>query len=63
MGEELAGEHPAEADLVMPVPDTGAPAAAGFAEAPGIPYREGLSATATPAGRSSSRARRCAIAA
>ena len=42
MGEQLALEHPAHADLVMPVPDTGAPAAAGFAEASGIPYREGL---------------------
>ena len=39
---QLAGEHPADADLVMPVPDTGAPAAAGFAEASGIPYREGM---------------------
>jgi amidophosphoribosyltransferase len=42
MGIQLAGEHPAETDLVMPVPDTGAPAAAGYAEASGIPYREGL---------------------
>ncbi|MFM2106090.1 MAG: amidophosphoribosyltransferase [Chloroflexota bacterium] len=42
MGMELAREAPASADLVMPVPDTGAPAAAGFAEASGIPYREGL---------------------
>jgi amidophosphoribosyltransferase len=42
MGEQLASEHPTETDLVMPVPDTGAPAAAGFAEASGIPYREGL---------------------
>jgi amidophosphoribosyltransferase len=42
MGEQLAGEHPADTDLVMPVPDTGAPAAAGYAEASGIPYREGL---------------------
>jgi amidophosphoribosyltransferase len=42
MGMQLAGERPAEADLVMPVPDTGAPAAAGYAEASGIPYREGL---------------------
>ena len=42
MGMQLAGEHPVEADLVMPVPDTGAPAAAGFAEGSGIPYREGL---------------------
>ncbi|MFP5343095.1 MAG: amidophosphoribosyltransferase [Candidatus Limnocylindria bacterium] len=42
MGEQLALEHPAEADLVMPVPDTGAPAAAGFAERSGLPYREGM---------------------
>jgi amidophosphoribosyltransferase len=42
MGEALAREAPVEADLVMPVPDTGAPAAAGFAEASGIPYREGM---------------------
>jgi len=42
MGEQLALEHPADADLVMPVPDTGAPAAAGFAERSGTPYREGL---------------------
>ena len=42
MGEQLAGEHPTSTDLVMPVPDTGAAAAAGFAEASGIPYREGL---------------------
>ncbi|HXG26596.1 MAG TPA: amidophosphoribosyltransferase [Candidatus Binatia bacterium] len=42
MGEQLAREHPADADLVMPVPDTGAPAAAGFSEASGLPYREGL---------------------
>jgi amidophosphoribosyltransferase len=42
MGMQLAAEHPATADLVMPVPDTGAPAAAGYAEASGIPYREGM---------------------
>ncbi len=42
MGEQLAQEHPVEADLVMPVPDTGAPAAAGFAEGSGLPYREGM---------------------
>lgn len=42
MGMQLAAEHPADADLVMPVPDTGAPAAVGFAEASGIPYREGM---------------------
>jgi amidophosphoribosyltransferase len=42
MGMQLAMEHGIEADLVMPVPDTGAPAAAGFAEQSGIPYREGM---------------------
>ncbi len=42
MGEQLALEHPIEADLVIPVPDTGAPAAAGYAEASGLPYREGM---------------------
>jgi amidophosphoribosyltransferase len=42
MGMQLAAEHPVETDMVMPVPDTGAPAAAGYAEASGIPYREGL---------------------
>jgi amidophosphoribosyltransferase len=42
MGMQLAIEHPIDADLVMPVPDTGAPAAAGYAEASGLPYREGM---------------------
>jgi amidophosphoribosyltransferase len=42
MGMQLAIEQPADADLVMPVPDTGAPAAAGYAEASGLPFREGL---------------------
>jgi amidophosphoribosyltransferase len=42
MGMQLADEHPADTDMVMPVPDTGAPAAAGFAEQAGTPYREGL---------------------
>ncbi|MBA2374173.1 MAG: amidophosphoribosyltransferase [Chloroflexi bacterium] len=42
MGIQLAREHPAGTDMVMPVPDTGAPAAAGYAEEAGIPYREGL---------------------
>ncbi len=42
MGMQLAVEHPIDADLVMPVPDTGAPAAAGYAEASGLPYREGM---------------------
>jgi amidophosphoribosyltransferase len=42
MGVALAGEAPVAADLVMPVPDTGAPAAAGYAEGSGLPYREGM---------------------
>jgi amidophosphoribosyltransferase len=42
MGMQLAGEQPIDADLVMPVPDTGAPAAAGYAEASGLPFREGM---------------------
>jgi amidophosphoribosyltransferase len=42
MGMELAREHAVAADLVMPVPDTGGPAAAGYAEASGVPFREGM---------------------
>ncbi len=42
MGEELAREFPVDADMVIPVPDTGTPAAIGFARASGIPYGEGL---------------------
>jgi amidophosphoribosyltransferase len=42
MGERLAEEAPVEADLVMPIPDSGTPAAIGFARASGIPYDEGL---------------------
>jgi amidophosphoribosyltransferase len=42
MGERLAQEAPAEADLVMPIPDSGTPAAIGFARAAGIPFGEGL---------------------
>lgn len=42
MGEALAAEAPVEADLVIPVPDSGAAAASGYARASGIPYAEGL---------------------
>ncbi|MGH3009451.1 MAG: amidophosphoribosyltransferase [Gaiellaceae bacterium] len=42
MGERLAQEAPAEADLVLPIPDSGIPAAIGFARALGIPFSEGL---------------------
>src|SRR5439155_11606661 len=42
MGQRLAEEAPVEADLVMPAPDSGTPAAIGFARASGIPFSEGL---------------------
>jgi amidophosphoribosyltransferase len=42
MGEELAREYPADADIVIGVPDSATPAAIGFASASGLPYREGL---------------------
>jgi len=42
MGERLAAEAPAQADLVLPIPDSGTPAAIGFARATGIPFSEGL---------------------
>jgi amidophosphoribosyltransferase len=42
MGQILAREHPADADIVIPVPDTGTPAALGYSEASGIPYAEGF---------------------
>ncbi|HVL90039.1 MAG TPA: amidophosphoribosyltransferase [Actinomycetota bacterium] len=41
-GRRLADEAPVEADLVIGVPDTGPVAAAGFAEATGIPYGDGI---------------------
>jgi amidophosphoribosyltransferase len=42
MGQLLAAEYPVAADVVIPVPDTGWPAAIGFAEASHIPFGEGL---------------------
>jgi amidophosphoribosyltransferase len=42
VGRRLAREHPAAADLVMPVPESGTPAAIGYAEESGIPYGMGL---------------------
>jgi len=41
-GRELAKEHPVEADIVVPVPDSGVPAAIGFAEEAQIPFQMGL---------------------
>lgn len=42
MGAALAREHPVEADLVMATPDSGTPAAIGYAEESGIPFGQGL---------------------
>lgn len=42
IGRRLAREHPSDADLVIPVPESGTPAAIGYAEASGIPYGQGL---------------------
>ena len=42
LGKLLAREHPVEADLVAPVPDSGVPAAIGYAEESGIPFRMAL---------------------
>ena len=42
VGRRLAQQHPADADLVIPVPESGTPAAVGYAEASGIPYGIGL---------------------
>lgn len=42
MGEELAGECPADADIVVPIPDSSVPAAIGFARRAGLPYELGI---------------------
>ncbi len=42
VGRRLAAEHPADADLVIGVPESSTPAAIGYAQASGIPYGQGL---------------------
>ncbi|MGQ0825091.1 MAG: amidophosphoribosyltransferase [Actinomycetota bacterium] len=42
MGEELARQAPATADMVVPIPESGVPAAQGYARASGIPYGDGF---------------------
>lgn len=42
MGENLAREHPVDADAVVPVPDSGIPAALGYSRESGIPFMEGM---------------------
>ncbi|WP_159807404.1 amidophosphoribosyltransferase [Cellulomonas citrea] len=46
MGRRLAVEHPVEADLVIPVPESGTPAAVGYAAQSGIPFGQGLTKNA-----------------
>ncbi|WP_137872938.1 amidophosphoribosyltransferase [Rhodococcus sp. Q] len=42
IGRRLAKEHPIDGDLVIPVPESGTPAAVGYAQGSGIPYGQGL---------------------
>ena len=42
MGAQLAKESPADADVIVPVPDSGVPAAMGFSQEAGIPYELGI---------------------
>ena len=42
VGRRLAAEHPVDADIVIPVPESGTPAAIGYAQGSGIPYGQGL---------------------
>ncbi len=42
IGAQLAAEAPVDADLVIPVPDSGVPAAIGYAQASGIPFELGI---------------------
>ncbi|MGE0324647.1 MAG: amidophosphoribosyltransferase [Polyangiaceae bacterium] len=42
LGRKLAMEHPVEADVVIPVPDSGVPATIGYAEQAGLPFEMGL---------------------
>jgi amidophosphoribosyltransferase len=42
LGRHLAREHPVEADVVIPVPDSGVPAALGFSEEARLPFEHGL---------------------
>ncbi len=42
IGRRLAREHPVDADLVIPVPESGTPAAVGYAQESGIPFAQGI---------------------
>jgi amidophosphoribosyltransferase len=42
MGQRLAQESPADVDVIVPVPDSGGPAALGYAQESGVPYEMGI---------------------
>jgi amidophosphoribosyltransferase len=42
MGRQLAKESPVDADVIVPIPDSGVPAALGFAAAAGVPFELGI---------------------
>jgi amidophosphoribosyltransferase len=42
MGVQLAREAPADADVIIPIPDSGVPAAIGYAQASGVPFELGI---------------------
>jgi amidophosphoribosyltransferase len=46
MGRTLAKEYPVDADIVIPVPESGTPAAVGYAEQSGLPFQQGLTKNA-----------------
>ena len=46
IGRRLAEEHPVDGDLVIPVPESGTPAAVGYAQGSGIPFGQGLTKNA-----------------
>ncbi|MFL0580088.1 amidophosphoribosyltransferase [Dietzia sp. 179-F 9C3 NHS] len=46
IGRRLAQEHPVDGDLVIPVPESGTPAAVGYAQGSGIPFAQGLTKNA-----------------
>ena len=63
LGRQLAREAPVEADLVVPVPDSGVTAAVGYAAESGIPFRFGLIRNHYVGAPLSSPARACATSA
>ncbi len=58
IGRRLAAEKPVEADLVIGVPESGTPAAVGYAQGSGIPFGQGLMKNAYVGGAHSSSRRR-----